>query len=80
MTALRALRESRTDVEALDLTADRLRHLQDAFAKAADDSRVRADRYTEQDDAEGAHPVRQDDQHAHRPQEPGPHRGREPGH
>lgn len=44
MTALRALRESRTDVEALDLTADRLRQLQDAFAKAADDFRVRADR------------------------------------
>ncbi|MFG2220429.1 MobF family relaxase [Streptomyces sp. NPDC048685] len=80
MTALRALRESRTDVEALDLTSDRLRHLQDAFTKAADDSRGRADRYTEQDDADGAHPVRQDDQQAHRPQEPGPHRGREASH
>ncbi|MFJ5535434.1 hypothetical protein [Streptomyces sp. NPDC093261] len=33
MTALRALRESRTGVEALDLTAERLRHLQDAFTK-----------------------------------------------
>jgi hypothetical protein len=44
LTALRALRESRTDVEALDLTAERLRHLQDAFSKAADDSRARADR------------------------------------
>lgn len=44
----RALRDSRTDVEALDLTADRLRHLQDAFTKAADDSRTRATRYTEQ--------------------------------
>ncbi|MFJ3842335.1 hypothetical protein ACWGHM_30335 [Streptomyces sp. NPDC054904] len=31
MTALRALRESRTDVEALDFTAERLRPLQDAF-------------------------------------------------
>ncbi|MFF4138060.1 MobF family relaxase [Streptomyces mirabilis] len=80
MTALRALRESRTDVEALDLTADRLRHLQDAFTKAADDSRARADRYAEQDDADAVHPVRQDDQQAHRPQEPGPHRGREAGH
>jgi hypothetical protein len=80
LTALRALRESRTDVEALDLTADRLRHLQDAFTKAANDSRVRADHCTEQDDADGAHPVRQDDQSAHRPQEPGPHRGRKAGH
>ncbi|MFF2570973.1 hypothetical protein [Streptomyces sp. NPDC058084] len=35
LTALRALRESRTDVEALDLAAERLRHLQDALAEAA---------------------------------------------
>jgi hypothetical protein len=80
MTALRALRESRTDVEALDLTADRLCRLQDAFIKAADDSRIRADRYTPRDDADGAHSVRQDDQRALRPHEPGPHRGREAGH
>ncbi|WP_254398092.1 hypothetical protein [Streptomyces sp. AC558_RSS880] len=72
--------ESRTDVEALDLTAERLRHLQDAFSEAADASRTRADRYAEQDDADGARPVRQDDQRAHRPQETGPHRGREAGH
>ncbi|MFF4787812.1 MobF family relaxase [Streptomyces griseorubiginosus] len=80
MTTLRALRESRTDVEALDVTAERLRHLQDAFAKMADDSRTRADRYAEQDDADGAQPVRPDDQRAHRPQELGPYRGREAGH
>ncbi|MFE5560321.1 hypothetical protein [Streptomyces sp. NPDC056544] len=80
MKALRALRESRTDVEALDLTADRLRHLQAAFTKAADDSRTRTIRYAEPDDADAAHPVRRDDQQAHRPQEPGPHRGRETGH
>ncbi|MFF3177915.1 MobF family relaxase [Streptomyces sp. NPDC057900] len=80
MTALRTLRESRTDVEALDLTADRLRHLQDTFTKAADNSRTRATRYTEQDDVDAVRPVRQDDQQAHRPPEPGPHRGREAGH
>ncbi|WP_225877247.1 hypothetical protein [Streptomyces resistomycificus] len=34
LTALRALKESRTDVEALDLTAERLRHLRDAFTVA----------------------------------------------
>ncbi|MYS40670.1 relaxase domain-containing protein [Streptomyces sp. SID5998] len=78
MTALRALRESRTDVEALDLTADRLHRLQDAFAKAGDDSRVRANRYTCQDDDTRA--VHSDDQQAHRPQEPGPYRGREVSH
>ncbi|MBC2866412.1 hypothetical protein [Streptomyces mexicanus] len=79
MTALRALRASRTDVEALDFTADRLRRLQDAFTKAADDSRARADRYAEQDDADAGHSVRQDDQQAYRPQRPGPHRGPEAG-
>ncbi|MFI2619518.1 hypothetical protein [Streptomyces sp. NPDC018584] len=68
MTALRALRKSRTDVETFDLTAERLRRLQDAFAKVGDDSRarsdrVRADRYTGQDDDTGAvRPVRPDDQ------------------
>ncbi|MFG2097182.1 MobF family relaxase [Streptomyces sp. NPDC048612] len=80
LTALRALRKSRTDVEALDLTAERLRLLQDAITKAAVDSHARTDRHAEPDDAEGAHPVRQDDQQAHRPQQPGAHRGREAGH
>ncbi|WP_406483265.1 hypothetical protein [Streptomyces platensis] len=49
------------------------------FTKAADDSRARSGRYAEHDDANGAHPVHQDDQQAHRPQQPGPHRGREAG-
>ncbi|MGW5505949.1 hypothetical protein [Streptomyces rochei] len=62
LTALRALRKSRTDVEVPDLTADRLR---------------RPDRTAAQADADV---VRPDDQQAHRPQQPGPHRGREAGH
>ncbi|MEU2718036.1 hypothetical protein [Streptomyces sp. NPDC007205] len=78
LTALRTLRESRTDVEALDLTAERLRRLQDAFTKAVDDSR--ADRYADRDVADAVHPVREDEQQAHRPQQPGPRRGREAGH
>ncbi|MFB7211035.1 hypothetical protein [Streptomyces sp. NPDC056255] len=78
LTALRALRESRTDVEALDLTAERLRHLQDMFNKVADDSRARADRYTEQDDADAVHPVRQDGQRTHL-QQSDPRRGPEAG-
>ncbi|WP_232791254.1 hypothetical protein [Streptomyces kanasensis] len=77
MTALRALRESRTDVEALDLTADRLRRIREAATKMVNDSRARAHRHTAQSDV-GA--VRPDDQQAHHPQEPGPHRGREVGH
>ncbi|MFF7342049.1 MobF family relaxase [Streptomyces sp. NPDC008163] len=74
MAALRALRDSRTDVEALDITGDRLRHLQEVFAKAGDAARARAER------TGPVRPVRRDDQQAHRPQEPGPHRGREAGH
>ncbi|GAA3919013.1 hypothetical protein GCM10022244_30220 [Streptomyces gulbargensis] len=66
MTALRALRKSRTHGEALDLTADRLCRLQDALAEADDDSRVRADRCTGQDDdTRAVGPVRTDDQQAH---------------
>ncbi|MFC8728209.1 hypothetical protein [Streptomyces bacillaris] len=80
LTAVRALRESRTDVEALDITTERLRHLQDAFTAAADRAHTMMGRYTRRDDAEPPHPGRRDDQQAHRPQEPGPHRGREDGH
>ncbi|MGW7528844.1 hypothetical protein [Streptomyces sp. NPDC054783] len=76
LTALQVLRESRTDVEALDPTAERLRHLQDVFTKAADDSRARVERYADRDDADAVHPVREGDQRAHSPQQPGPHRGR----
>ncbi|MGA5431231.1 MobF family relaxase [Streptomyces koyangensis] len=80
MTALRALRESRTDVEALDVTAERLRHLQDAFSEAADRAHSTMNRYTRRDDTETPHPVRRDDQQAHHPQDPGPHRSRETSH
>jgi hypothetical protein len=77
MTALRALRESRTEVEALDFTTDRLRRIQEAATKMINDSRAHADRHTTQ---AGADAVRPDDQQAHRPQQPGPHRGREADH
>ncbi|MFG3384636.1 MobF family relaxase [Streptomyces sp. NPDC047999] len=80
MTALRALRKSRTDVEALDLTDDRLRRIREAATKMVNDSRARADRHTAPADADAVRPVRPDDQQAHRPQQPAPHRGREAGH
>ncbi|MFB9523626.1 hypothetical protein ACFFTU_27130 [Streptomyces cremeus] len=64
-------------MEALDLTADRLRRIQEAGAKMANDSRARADRRTAPADADA---VRPDDQQAHYLQQPGPHRGREAGH
>ncbi|MDX2290736.1 MULTISPECIES: hypothetical protein [Streptomyces] len=68
-----------TDVEALDLTADRLRRLQEVAAKMVDDARVRSDRHTAQADAGTVRPVGLDGQQAHCPQQPGPHRGREAG-
>ncbi|WP_225827121.1 hypothetical protein [Streptomyces naphthomycinicus] len=67
-------------MKALDLTAERLRHLEGAFTAAADQARATMDRYAHRDDAQRPRPVREDDQQAHRPQEPGPHRGREAGH
>ncbi|MFJ4014484.1 MobF family relaxase [Streptomyces sp. NPDC090026] len=80
MTALRAWRKSRTDVESLDLTADRLRRIREAGTKMVNDSRARADRHTAPADADAVRPVRPDDQQAHHPQQPAPHRGREAGH
>ncbi|MYU23728.1 hypothetical protein GTY84_18360 [Streptomyces sp. SID8352] len=80
MTALRALRKSRTDVEALDLTADRLRRIREAGTKMVNDSRARAHRHTAPSDADAVRPVRPDDQQAHHPQQSAPHRGREAGH
>ncbi|MFI1607779.1 MobF family relaxase [Streptomyces griseofuscus] len=80
LTALRALRESRTDVEALGLTADRLRHLGDAFTASADRARTTMNRYARRDDTETPHSVREDDQQTHRLQAPEPHRGREADH
>ena len=41
---------SPAQTEALDLTADRLCHLQNAFVEVGEESRVRAARYTSQDD------------------------------
>jgi hypothetical protein len=62
LAALRAPRESRTDVEALDLTAVRLRHLGEAFTAAADQARATMNHCAHRDPAERPHPVREDDQ------------------
>ncbi|WP_345045948.1 hypothetical protein [Streptomyces sannanensis] len=79
MAALRALKESRTDVEALEFTEEQLRHLQGVLTKAADQARETMSRYADWEDTTAPHPVREDDQRAHRPQQPGPHRGPEAG-
>ncbi len=79
LTALRTLKASRTDVEALDLTDERLRHLQDAFTKSADRARETMSWYADPEDTTPPRPVREDDQRAHRPQQPDRHRGPEAG-
>ncbi|MGW1438652.1 MobF family relaxase [Streptomyces griseus] len=71
MKALRDLRQSRTDVEALEFTAEQLRHMTDAFTKAGEEARVRTKKYTGPEAAAPRHPARQDEQH--RPQQPGLH-------
>ncbi|MFJ4771034.1 hypothetical protein ACIP88_18300 [Streptomyces uncialis] len=76
LTAVRALKKSRTDVECLGLTAEQLRHIQKAGERAGEQARERAAQYAEQGAAgEPSRPVRADEQQAHRPQQPGPHRG-----
>ncbi|WP_393063419.1 hypothetical protein [Streptomyces sp. LN549] len=67
------------DVEALDLTDERLRHLQDAFTKSADRARETMSWYANPEDTTPPRPVREDDQRAHRPQQPDRHRGPEAG-
>ncbi|MFD8960295.1 MobF family relaxase [Streptomyces anulatus] len=71
LTALRALRQSRTDVEALELTAEQLRHLAAALTKTGEAARVRKRKYTGREIAPPVHLERQEEHH--RPQEPGPH-------
>ncbi|WP_250306621.1 MobF family relaxase [Streptomyces sp. A 4/2] len=79
VAALRALKVSRTDVEALDFTSEQLRRVTDAFTKAGDGARARTKKFADPEDAPAPRPVREDDQRAHRPQQPGPHSGPEVG-
>ncbi|MGW7400844.1 MobF family relaxase [Streptomyces cyaneofuscatus] len=79
LTALRALKASRTDVEALDFTAEQLRRATEVFTKAGDEAAARTKKYTDPQDTPAPHPVREDDQRAHRPQQPDRHRGPEAG-
>lgn len=76
---LRALKASRTDVEALDFTAEQLRRATEVFTKAGDEAAARTRKYTDPQDAPAPHPMREDDQRAHRPQQPDRHRGPEAG-
>ncbi|MEI7029633.1 MobF family relaxase [Streptomyces pratensis] len=71
MTALRALKASRTDVEALDFTAAQLRRATEVFTKAGDEAAARTKQYTGRETAPPVHPMRQEEQH--RPQQLGPH-------
>ncbi|WP_331762327.1 relaxase domain-containing protein (plasmid) [Streptomyces sp. NBC_01520] len=78
-TELRALKASRTDVEALDFTAEQLRRATEFFTKAGDESAARTKQYPDPQDAPAPPPVREDDQRAHRPEQPDRHRGPEAG-
>jgi conjugative relaxase-like TrwC/TraI family protein len=76
LTEVRVLRRSRTDVESLGLTAEQLRRLLEEYTRAGEEARERTAQRAEQDAADGpSRPVRGEDQQAHRPQQPGPHRG-----
>ncbi|WP_199889922.1 MobF family relaxase [Streptomyces badius] len=79
LTALRALKASRTDVEALDFTAEQLRRVTEVFTKAGDGAAARTKEYTDSQGAPAPRPVREDDQRAHRPRQPDRHRGPEAG-
>jgi hypothetical protein len=79
LTSLRALRECRTDVAALDLTAERLRHRGEASTAAADRAHATMHRYAGQADADAVRPTRQDGQRTHHPERPGPRQGPQPG-
>ncbi|MFJ6810966.1 hypothetical protein ACIQRK_34065 [Streptomyces anulatus] len=64
-------------MEALYFTAKQLCRANGVFTKAGDEAAARTEQYTDSQDAPAPHPVREDDQRAHRPQHPGPHCGRE---
>ncbi|WP_328743547.1 hypothetical protein OG436_39150 (plasmid) [Streptomyces caniferus] len=65
---MRALKESGTDEESLELTAERPGHLTAAFTKADDRAHATRDRYAIREDAGAPHRVCEDDQRPYRPQ------------
>ncbi|MFD6992764.1 hypothetical protein [Streptomyces sp. NPDC059943] len=80
LSALRALKKSRTDVEALGFADEQLRRLQGAYTRAGDQSRERTARHADRQDDDAPQLLRENDGHqAHRPRQPGPHRGPEVG-
>ncbi|MFD3778172.1 hypothetical protein [Streptomyces sp. NPDC058612] len=75
LTAVRALQKSRTDQEALGYTAEQMRHLTDCVTEMVERHRALRQRYANQNEDPAPHPVREDDQRTHHPQQPGPHHG-----
>lgn len=73
LTAVRALKKSRTDVEARGLTDEQLRRLKDASARAGEQCRKRAAEQADRQDAGGAGRVRESDQQPYHPKQPDPH-------
>ncbi|MEU1696678.1 hypothetical protein ABZ590_36295 [Streptomyces hirsutus] len=62
-------------MEALEFTDEQLRHLQDVFTRAADQARKTMNRYADRKETGAPNSGREDDQRAHRPQQPDPHHG-----
>ncbi|WP_432590461.1 hypothetical protein ABVG11_37535 [Streptomyces sp. HD1123-B1] len=79
LTAVRALQKSRTDEEALGYTAEQMRHLTDSVTEMVDRGRALRQWYAHEEEGPAPHPVREDDQRAHYPQQARPHHGREAG-
>ncbi|MFI2292943.1 MobF family relaxase [Streptomyces niveus] len=77
LSALRALKKSRTDVEALEFTDDQLRRLQEVSTRAGDQSRRRTAERADRPGADAPH--REDDQQTHHPRQPDPGHGPEAG-
>ncbi|MFB8351516.1 MobF family relaxase [Streptomyces niveus] len=77
LPALRALKKSRTDVEALGFTDEQLRRLLQVSTRAGHQSRKRT---AERADRQGADaPHREDNQQTHHPRQPGPCHGPDAG-
>ncbi|MFF2641743.1 relaxase domain-containing protein [Streptomyces niveus] len=72
LTAVRDLKKSRTDVEALGFTDEQLRRLQDASTRAGEQSRKRTAEQADRQDAGTASRVRENDQHPYHSKHPDP--------
>ncbi|MFE3119709.1 hypothetical protein [Streptomyces niveus] len=79
LTAVRDLKKSRTDVEALGFTDEQLRRLQDASTRAGEQSRKRTAEQADRQDAGAASRARENDQQPYHSIQPDSFHRPEPG-